>query len=147
MELGRSGGVQGDRTDRTKTAQQFVARFGLTWHRKVHFSTFSGKLTFQSNRNGPQNPPFCPGSLRDTFIIHSSISHQHICQQYFAKRKISRIENLEISKVDPGKLVDSFSPRDGPVCSSSECLNSSQVCSCKDNASTDPWGMNEWMKE
>ena len=117
MELGRSGGVQGDRTDRTKTAQQIFARFGLTWHRKVQLSTFSGKLTFQSTRNGLQNLPFCPGSLRDTFIIYSSISHQHIFRKYGAKRKISRIENLKISKVDPGKLVVSFSfsPRDGPV--------------------------------
>ena len=31
------------------------------------------------------------------------------------KEQISRIENLKILKVDPGKLVDSFSPRDGPV--------------------------------
>ena len=115
MKLGRSGGVQGDRTDRTKTAQHIFARFGLTWHRKVHFSTFSGKLTFQSSRNGFQNPPFCPGSLQDTFIIYSSISHQQISRTYFAKIKISRIDNLEISKVDPGKLDDSFSPRDGPV--------------------------------
>ena len=87
MELGRSGGVQGDRTDRTKTAQQIFERFGLAWHRKVHFSTFSGKLTFQSTRNCSQNPPFCPGSLQDTFIIYSSISHQHMFQTYFAKNK------------------------------------------------------------
>ena len=93
MKLGRSGGAQGDRMDRTKTAQQFFARFVLTWHRKVHFSTFSGKLTFQCSRNGPQDPPFCPGSLQE----------------------ISIIEHLKISKVDPGKLVYSFSPRDGPV--------------------------------
>ena len=118
MELGRSGGVQGDRTDRTKTAPQIFARFGLTWHRQVHFSIFSGELTFQCSSNGPQNPQFCPGSLQDTFIIYSSISHQHIFQKCLAKRKISKIENLEISKVDPGKLVDSFSPRDGPVCGS-----------------------------
>ena len=115
MELERSGGVQGDRTDLTKTAQQIFTRFGLTWHRKVHFSKKIGKLTFQSTRNGPQNPPFWSGSLQDTFIIYSSISHQHIFQTYFAKRKISRVGHLKISKVDPGKLVDSFSPRDGPV--------------------------------
>jgi len=37
-------------------------------------------------------------------------------KKYVAKiQKISRIDNLEISKVDPGKLVESFSPRDGPV--------------------------------
>ena len=85
LQLGRPGGVQGDRTDRTKTAQQISARFGLTWHRKVHFSTFSGKLTFQSTRNGPQNLPFCPGSLQDTFIIYSSISHQHIFENILHK--------------------------------------------------------------
>ena len=38
MELGRSGGVQGDGTDRTKTQTQFFTRFGLTWHQKVNFS-------------------------------------------------------------------------------------------------------------
>ena len=87
MELGRSGGVQGDRTDRTKTAQQIVTRFGLTWHREINFSTFSGKLTFQCTRNGPQNLPFCPGSLQDTFIIYSSILHQQIVQKKCKKEK------------------------------------------------------------
>ena len=52
-----------------RSYMQIFSRFGLTWHRKVNFSTFSGKLTFQSTRNGPQNLPFCPGSLQDTFII------------------------------------------------------------------------------
>ena len=101
MELGRSGGVQGDRTDRTKTAQQLFARFGLTWHRKVHFSQFSGKLTFHSTRNGPQNPQFCPGSLQDTFIIYSSISHQHIFRKLFPKQKNlenRKSENLKFQK-------------------------------------------------
>ena len=46
---------------------QIFSRFGGTRCQKVHFSTFSGKLTFQSNRNGLQNPTFCPGSLQDTF--------------------------------------------------------------------------------
>ena len=53
----------------------------LTWHRQIHFSTFDGKLTFQCIRNGPQNTPFCPGSLQDTFIIYSLISHQHNYQK------------------------------------------------------------------
>ena len=65
-----------------RSYMQFFSRFGLTWHRKVNFSTFSGKLTFQSSRNGPQNLPFCPGSLQDTFIILSSISHQHNFRKY-----------------------------------------------------------------
>ena len=63
---------------------QSFSRFGGTWDWKVHFSMFSGKLTFQCSRNGPQNHPFCPGSLQDTFIIYSSISHQHI----FPKTKL-----------------------------------------------------------
>ena len=98
--MGRSGGVQGDRTDHTKTAQQKFARFGITWHRKVHFSIFSGKLTFQSTRNGSQNPPFCPGSLQDSFIIYSSISHQHIFRTYCWKRKNEnrKSENLKFQK-------------------------------------------------
>ena len=52
-----------------RSYMQIFSRFGLTWHRKFHFSTFSGKLTFQSTRNGHQNLPFCPGSLQDTFSI------------------------------------------------------------------------------
>ena len=64
-----------------------LAGFGLTWGQKVHFSTFSGKLTFQCTRNGPQKPQFYPGSLQDAFIIFPSISHQHIFQKYVVKTK------------------------------------------------------------
>ena len=60
-----------------RSYMQFFSRFGGIRCQKVNFSTFSGKLTFQCSRNGPQHPPFCPGSLQDTFIIYSSISHQH----------------------------------------------------------------------
>ena len=42
---------------------------GLTGRQKVHFSTFDGKLESQCTRNGPKNPPFCPGSLQNTFIV------------------------------------------------------------------------------
>ena len=77
---------------------QSFSRFGGTWGRKVHFSKFSGKLTFQCSRNGPQNLPFCPGSLQDTFIIYSSIFHQHIVFKNNSKKQ--KIENWksEISK-------------------------------------------------
>ena len=74
-----------------RSYMQIFSRFGLTWHRKVNFSTFSGKLTFQSTRNGLQNLPFCPGPLQDTFIIFSSISHQHIFRKYFSNK--SKTEN------------------------------------------------------
>ena len=85
---------------------QSFSRFAGTWGQKVHFSTFFGKLTFQCSRNGIQNHPFCPGPLQDTFIIYSSILHQHIFQKYLAKTEISRIENLEIWKSKhPGSLT------------------------------------------
>jgi len=66
--------------------QSFI-RFGGTWCQKVNFSTFSGKQTFQCSRNCPQNHPFCPGSLQDTFIIYSSISHQHFSNNIFPNKK------------------------------------------------------------
>ena len=99
--MGRSRGVRGERTDHTKIFRRTLAGSGLTWHQKVHFSTFSGKLTFQCSRNGPQNPPFCPGSLQDTFIIYSSISHQHNFQKYFPKKQNlenRKSENLKFQK-------------------------------------------------
>ena len=97
MELRGSRGVQGDGTDHTKTQTQIFTRFGLTWHQKVHFSTFDGKLELQCTRNGPQNTPFYPGSIQDTFIIYSSISHQHIFRKYCANKKY-RESNIWKSK-------------------------------------------------
>ena len=44
LKFGRSGGVRGDGMDHTKTLSRTLAGFGLTWRRKVHFSTFDGKL-------------------------------------------------------------------------------------------------------
>ena len=78
---------------------QIFSRFGGTWYQKVHFSTFDGQLTFQCSRNGPQNLPICPGPLQDTFIIYSSISHQHIFQKYFANNN-----NLENRKSENPKF-------------------------------------------
>ena len=39
-----SGGVRGEEVDHTKRLSRTLAGFGLTWHRKVHFSTFDSKL-------------------------------------------------------------------------------------------------------
>ena len=71
-------GVREERTEHTKLFPRSFTGSGLTWHQEVPFSTFDGKLEFHCIRNGPQNPPCCPGSLQDTFIIYSSISHPHI---------------------------------------------------------------------
>ena len=106
MVFVRSGGVQGDGTDHTKAQAQIFSRFGLTWHRKVHFSEI---LEFQCTRNGPRNLPFCPGSLQDTFIIYSSISHQRIFSEIFPNEK-KEIRNLEIRKSDSGTHSCFFPP-------------------------------------
>ena len=67
----------------------------------------SGKLSFQCTRNGPQNLPYCPRPIQNTFHIYSSISHQHICFEIMLQKEhISRIENLEIWKSKhPGSLT------------------------------------------
>ena len=76
----------------TRSYMHMFSRFGLTWHRKVHFSTISGKRTFQSTRNGTQNLPFCPGSLQDNFIMFLDISPTDF-SKIFPKRTKSKIEN------------------------------------------------------
>ena len=126
LKLERSRGVREKRTEHTQLFSRTLAGFGLTWHQKVHFSTFYGKLEFQCTRNGPQTPPFWPGSLQDTFIIYSSISHQHIFQKPFAKQKqISRIENLKIWKSkNPGSLTGAQNCGEAPSVAGGNCGNS-----------------------
>ena len=53
-------------------AQLYGARVSnFLSHRIVKSLTFRiyGKFKFQCTRNGPQNPPFCPGSIQDTCIL------------------------------------------------------------------------------
>ena len=49
------------------------------------------------------------------YYLFLGISPTYFSKLFCKNKKSSIIENLEISKVDPGKLVDSFSARDGPV--------------------------------
>ena len=86
IQVGRSRGVRGERTEHTQLFSRTLAGFGLTWHQKDHFSTFDGKLELQCTRNASQNLPYCPGSFQDTFIIYSSISHQRNFLKYVVKR-------------------------------------------------------------
>ena len=72
-----------DRSVRKNGAQLYGPRVSsFLSHRIVKSLTFMifGKLEFQCTRNGFRNPPFCPGSIQDTFIMFSSISHHHIFQ-------------------------------------------------------------------
>ena len=95
--MGRSRGVRGERTDHTQLFSRTLAGFCLTGRQKVQFSTFDSKLEFQCTRSGSQNPPYCPGSLQDTLIIYSSISHQPIFRKYFAKHR--NLENRKSEKL------------------------------------------------
>ena len=93
--------VREERTEHTKLDSRIFTGSGLTWHQKVNFSTFDGKLELQCIRNGLQNLPYCPGFLQNTFIIYSSISHHQIFQNHFAKNKNlenHKSENMKIQK-------------------------------------------------
>jgi len=57
---------------------------------------------------------FVPGLFR-TPLLFIPRSLTNICFGIISQNKKSIIGNLKISKVVPGKLVDSFSPRDGPI--------------------------------
>ena len=80
--MGRSRGVREERTEHTKLFPRTFAGSGLTGHQKVHVSTFDGKMKLQFNRNGLQNPPFCPGSSHNTFVC-SLIFQNQIFQTCF----------------------------------------------------------------
>jgi hypothetical protein len=70
-----------DRSERKNGAQLYGPRVSnFLSHRIVKSLMFmiSGKFKFQCTRNGSQNPPFCPGSIQDTFITFSSIYHHQI---------------------------------------------------------------------
>jgi hypothetical protein len=73
--------------------------FCLTKQSNLFICMISGKLEFQCARNASQNPPYCPWSIQDTFIIYSSISHQHTFQNYFAENN-----NLENQKYGSLKI-------------------------------------------
>ena len=104
--MGRSRGVREERTDHTKLFSRTLAGFGLTRHQKVHFSTYDGKLELQCTRNGFKTLHFVQGLSRTPLLFIprylTNMFFEHILQ---TKRNL---ENLKISKIDPGKLDDSF---------------------------------------
>ena len=105
----RSRGVREERTEHAQLFSRTLAGIGPTWHQKVHFSIFDGKLEPQCTRNGPQNPPYCPGSIQDTFIIYSSISHQHFSEYILQIEEISKNRKYENLKNRSWKVkVPSF---------------------------------------
>ena len=73
-----------------RSYMQIFSRFGGTRCQKVHFSTFSGKLTFQSTRKWPSKPSILsrdsPGHLHYLFL---DISPTYFSKT-FRKKKTSR---------------------------------------------------------
>ena len=119
MKLGRSRGVREERTNHTKLFSRTLAGSGLTWHQKVHFSTFDGKLESQCTRNCLQNLPFCPGSPHNTFIL-------------FYPSEIWKSGNLKVWK--------RRTPENNRYLSSQKCFNfRSVLIGDKTDCKTDTW--------
>ena len=97
------------------SATNFRAIWSYMASKSPFFNTFPVNWHFKVVEMAFKTIHFIPGLSRTplSFIPRylTNIFFEHILQ----KQQISRIENLKISKVDPGKFVDSFSPRDGPV--------------------------------
>ena len=91
-----------DRSVRENGAQLYWPRVSnFLSHRIVKSVTFriSGKLEFQCTRNGTQNPPFCPGSPQNTFIIFFDLSRPDLCfKLVFQLSEVSNSGNLNIGK-------------------------------------------------
>ena len=111
LKLGRFRGVRGERTKHTQLFRRTLAGFGLTWHQKVHVSTFDGKLELQCTRNGPQNPPFCPGSIQDIFSPYQAQS----LHEDKGKTEIQQIR-VETKKTSSIWMVGSGNWRVGLAC-------------------------------
>ena len=87
MKLGKSGDVRGEGADHTKTLSRTLAGFGLTWHRKVNFSTFDGKLegSFMTKYLqigfwiSPKARGFWLNGLRRKFILKNDPKKQICC--------------------------------------------------------------------
>ena len=77
-----------------------LAGFGLINRQKIHFSTFACKLEFQCPRNGPQNPPYCPGSPEHLSYLFLDISPTYFSNIFRKKKNLEnrKSENLEIQK-------------------------------------------------
>ena len=79
---------------------QSFSRFGGTWGQKVHFSTFSGKLTFQSSRNGLQTLHIVQGLSRTPLLVIPRYLTNIIFEHIFQKKNLEnrKSENLKFQK-------------------------------------------------
>ena len=130
MKWGRSRGVRDERTEHTQLFCRTLAGSGLTGHQKVHFSTFDGKLESQC-RNEPQNLPFCPGSLQNTFM-HFLRKYINSCLSSFFLSNIWTSGNLKVWK--------RRAPENNRDLSSQKCFNFRGVLiGDKTDCKTDAW--------
>ena len=72
MKLWRSRGVREEGTDHTKLFSRIFTGSGLTWHQKVNFSTFDGKL---HHRMVSKPSSWTPSSRTKASIFDIYISH------------------------------------------------------------------------
>ena len=105
--MGRSRGVREERTEHTQLFPRTLAGSGLTWHQKVHFSTFDGKLELQCTRNGFKKPSIFPRvSPGHLYYLFLDISPTYFPKTLFEKKKTSSI--LEIRTIVQSKKSGSL---------------------------------------
>ena len=100
-KTGFSRGFWQDRSERENGAQLYGPRVSIFLsHGIVKSLTFRiyGKLKFQCTRNGPQNPPFCPGSIQNTFMNFPRYLTTRFPKNISQKQKTRKSEN-------PGSLT------------------------------------------
>ena len=72
LKFGGFRGVREERMDHTKLFSRIFTGSGLTWHQKVHFSTFDGKL---HHRMVSKPSLWTPSSRTKASIFDIYISH------------------------------------------------------------------------
>ena len=98
--MGRFRGIREERTEHTQLFSRTLVGFGSTWHQKVHFSTFDGKLELQCTRNGPQNLHFVHGLSRAPLLFIPRYLTNIFPENIFNKKNLENrnSENLKFQK-------------------------------------------------
>ena len=113
------GGLEVSRvTARTVRRQRNKFSRDLVLHgiEKSTFQHFSVNLHFKVLEMALKTFHFVPGLSRTPlFFLFLDISPTHFSKTFCKNNKSRELKNLKISNPDPGKSVDSLSPRDGPV--------------------------------
>ena len=96
--MGRSRGVQEERTEHTQLFSRTLAGFRLTGRQRVHFSTFDGKLNFNVLEMVFKTFHTVQGLSRTPLLFIPRYLTNVCFENILRKYKISRIGNLKIPK-------------------------------------------------